>query len=219
MKILALDISGTYSSIALLSGDEVNTFTQTHERKHRPEWGELFSRIDFDSTKDFDSLSALAFAQGPGSYTALRITASFLKPIAVVKSLPLIPISNLKALAYEAAQWIDEEEAEILVTLEADQNESYFGAFAKSLTGIESVGQESVMSFEELDAYQSNSSSYFVGSGWPESIDKNLQYLSLAQPGAESVAALARLELETGKMFDPELANTVYLKTPEYQKK
>jgi tRNA threonylcarbamoyladenosine biosynthesis protein TsaB len=219
MKILALDISGTYSSIALLSGDEVNTFTQTHERKHRPEWGELFSRIDFDSTKDFDSLSALAFAQGPGSYTALRITASFLKPIAVVKSLPLIPISNLKALAYEAAQWIDEDEAEILVTLEADQNESYFGAFAKSLTGIESVGQESVMSFEELGAYQSNSSSYFVGSGWPESIGKNLQYLSLAQPGAESVAALARLELETGKMFDPELANPVYLKTPEYQKK
>ena len=219
MKILALDISGTYSSIALLSDDEVNTFTQTHERKHRPEWGELFSRIDFDSTKDFDSLNALAFAQGPGSYTALRITASFLKPIAVIKNLPLIPISNLKALAYEAAQWIDEDEAEILATLEADQNESYFGAFTKSLTGIESVGQESVMSFEELDAYQSNSSSYFVGSGWSESIDKNSQYLSLAQPGAESVAALARLELETEKMFDPELANPVYLKTPEYQKK
>jgi tRNA threonylcarbamoyladenosine biosynthesis protein TsaB len=219
MKILALDISGTYSSIALLSGDEVNTFTQTHERKHRPEWGELFSRIDFDSTKDFDSLSALALAQGPGSYTALRITASFLKAIAVVKNLPLIPISNLKALAYEAAQWIDEDEAEILVTLEADQNESYFGAFTKSLTGIESVGQESVMSFKELDAYQSNSSSYFVGSGWSESIDQHSQYLSLAQPGAESVAALAKLELETAKIFDPELANPVYLKMPEYQKK
>ena len=45
MKILAFDISGTYSSIALLNGNEVNAFTQTHERKHRPEWDELFSRI------------------------------------------------------------------------------------------------------------------------------------------------------------------------------
>jgi len=219
MKILALDISGTYSSIALLAGDEINTFTQTHERKLRPEWGELFSRIDFDTTTDFDSLDALAFAQGPGSYTALRITASFLKPIAVVKNLPLIPISNLKALAHEAAQWIDEDEAEILVALEAHQNESYFGVFTKSLTGIESVGQELVTSFEELDAYQSNSSSYFIGSGWSQTIDSHSRYLALAQAGAESVAALAKIELETGKTFDPELANPVYLKTPEYQKK
>ena len=134
MKILAFDISGTYSSIALLNGSEVNAFTQTHERKHRPEWGELFSRINFNSLKDFDALDALAFAQGPGSYTALRITASFLKPIAVIKNLPLIPISNLKSLAYEASQWIDADNASIVATIEADKNESYCGSFLKSST-------------------------------------------------------------------------------------
>ena len=78
MKILTFDISGTYSSIALLNGNEVNAFTQTHERKHRPEWDELFSRINFDSFKDFDTLDALAFAQGPGSYTALELQLHFL---------------------------------------------------------------------------------------------------------------------------------------------
>ena len=30
MKILSLDVSGNYSSIAMLDGDEVNSFTQTH---------------------------------------------------------------------------------------------------------------------------------------------------------------------------------------------
>ena len=132
MKILAFDISGTYSSIALLNENEVNTFTQTHERKNRPEWGELFSRIHFDTTIDFDSLDALAFAQGPGSYTALRITASFLKPIAVIKNLPLIPVSNLKSLAYEASQWIDSDEAFISVAIEADKNESYSTTILKN---------------------------------------------------------------------------------------
>ena len=39
------------------------------------------------------------------------------------------------------------------------------------------------------------------------------------KPGAESVAALAKNELETGSSFDPELANPVYLKPPEYHKK
>ena len=163
MKILAFDISGTYSSIALLNGNEVNAFTQTHERKHRPEWDELFSRINFDSFKDFDTLDALAFAQGPGSYTALRITASFLKPIAVIKNKPLIPISNLKSLAYEASQWIDSDNASIFAALEADKNESYFGSFSKSSISIEATAEESVLSMEELNSYETNSSFYFVG--------------------------------------------------------
>jgi tRNA A37 threonylcarbamoyladenosine modification protein TsaB len=77
MKILSFDVSGDYSSIALLNSDEVNSFTQTHERKKRPTWDELFSKVGFDSSKDFNGLNAIAFAQGPGSYTALRITASF----------------------------------------------------------------------------------------------------------------------------------------------
>ena len=219
MKILAFDISGTYSSIALLDGNEVNGFTQTHERKHRPEWDELFTRVNFDSLKDFDTLDALAFAQGPGSYTALRITASFLKSIAVIKNKPLIPVSNLKSLAYEASQWIDSDNASIAATIEADKNESYFGSFSKSSINIEATAEESVLSMEELSSYETNSSIYFVGSGWPKNIQDNSQYLSFAKPGAEAIAALAKSELETGKSFDPELANPVYLKTPEYQKK
>lgn len=219
MKILAFDISGTYSSIALLDGNEVNGFTQTHERKHRPEWDELFTRVNFDSLKDFDTLDALAFAQGPGSYTALRITASFLKSIAVIKNKPLIPVSNLKSLAYEASQWIDSDNASIAATIEADKNESYFGSFSKSSINIEATAEESVLSMEELSSYETNSSIYFVGSGWPKNIQDNSQYLSFAKPGAEAIAALAKSELETGKSFDPELANPVYLKTPEYKKK
>jgi tRNA threonylcarbamoyladenosine biosynthesis protein TsaB len=219
MKILALDISGTYSSIALLDGNEVNGFTQTHERKHRPEWDELFSRINFDSSKDFETLAALAFAQGPGSYTALRITASFLKPIAVIKNLPLIPVSNLKSLAYEASQWIDSDEASISVAIEADKNESYWGSFTKSSTNIKATSKESVISMEELRLCKGDSSHYFVGSGWPKSIQENSQFLTLAKPGAESVAVLAKNELQTGSSFDPELANPVYLKTPKYHKK
>ena len=219
MKILAFDISGTYSSIALLDGNEVNGFTQTHERKHRPEWDELFTRVNFDSLKDFDTLDALAFAQGPGSYTALRITASFLKSIAVIKNKPLIPVSNLKSLAYEASQWIDSDNASIIAAIEADKNESYFGSFSKSSINIESTAEESVLSMEELSSYETNSSIYFVGSGWPKNIQDNSQYLSFAKPGAEAIAALAKSELETGKSFDPELANPVYLKTPEYKKK
>jgi tRNA A37 threonylcarbamoyladenosine modification protein TsaB len=105
------------------------------------------------------------------------------------------------------------------VAIEADKNESYFGSFSKSSINIEATAKESVLSMEELSSYETNSSFYFVGTGWPQNIQDNPQYLSLVKPGAEAVAALAKHELEAGKSFDPELANPVYLKTPEYQKK
>ena len=73
MKILAFDISGTYSSIALLNGNEVNAFTQTHERKHRPEWDELFSRINLDSFKDFDTVEIETFNSFAISFSVIRL--------------------------------------------------------------------------------------------------------------------------------------------------
>ena len=161
MKILSFDVSGDYSSIALLNSDEVNSFTQTHERKKRPNWDELFSKVGFDSSKDFNGLNAIAFAQGPGSYTALRITASFLKAIAVVKILPLIPISNLKAIAHEASYWINESEVIIFVTIKADQNECYFGSFKKTSKGIEIKEEESIMSMEDIYKTAKKKNVYF----------------------------------------------------------
>ena len=75
MKILSLDVSGNYSSISLLHDDEVNTFTQTHDRKERPDWDKLFKSIGFDSKEGFENLDGLAFACGPGSYTCLLYTS------------------------------------------------------------------------------------------------------------------------------------------------
>ena len=219
MKILSVDVSGKYSSISLLNSDEVNTFSQTHDRKDRPDWDMLFSRINFDTKEDFNNLDALAFARGPGSYTALRITASFLKAIAVVKELPLIPISNLQSLAKEATHWVDESSAKILVAIEADINESYFCSYQKDADGIIATDEESVQSMEALSQYEDQTEFYFAGTGWPESVRTNEKFLPFAVGSSESVAILAMQELSSNKTFEPENANPVYLKTPEYQKK
>ena len=145
MNILSFDVSGNYSSISQLNNDEVNTFTQTHDRKDRPDWDKLFLRIGFDSKVDFEKLDALAFACGPGSYTALRITASFLKAIAEVKKLPLIPISSLESIAQEASHWIDDAEAKIYVAIEADAKESYFCSYEKNNNKLNPIEEEDVI--------------------------------------------------------------------------
>ena len=218
MKILSLDVSGNYSSISLLNDDEVNTFTQTHDRKDRPDWDKLFSSIGFDSTKDFDSLDGMAFARGPGSYTALRITASFLKAIAEVKKLPLIAISNLESIAHEASNWIDKIETKIYVAIEADTNESYFCSYHKNDHQLNPISAEGLLQMEELSDLLNKDDCYFAGTGWPKAAENNPQFLSQALGSAEPIATIAKTRLETGEIFLPENANPVYLKTPDYKK-
>ena len=218
MKILSLDVSGNYSSISLLNDDEVNTFTQTHDRKDRPDWDKLFSSIGFDSTKDFDSLDGMAFARGPGSYTALRITASFLKAIAEVKKLPLIAISNLESIAHEASNWIDKIETKIYVAIEADTNESYFCSYQKNDHQLNPISAEGLLQMEELSDLLNKDDCYFAGTGWPKAAENNPQFLSQAIGSAEPIATIAKTRLETGEIFLPENANPVYLKTPDYKK-
>ena len=218
MKILSFDVSGNYSSISFLNNEEVNTFTQTHDRKERPDWDKLFESIGFDSNKGFDELNGIAFACGPGSYTALRITASFLKAIAEVKKLPLVPISNLESIAKEASNWINENEAKIFVTIEADANESYFCSYEKNNDEVCAIEEESVITMDLLLKMLDEEGRYFAGTGWPNSIEKHPNFLSQAIGGAESVAIIAKKKLEIYKDFPPEDANPVYLKTPEYKK-
>ena len=218
MKILSLDVSGNYSSISMLNDDEVNTFTQTHDRKDRPDWDKLFSSIGFDSTKDFDSLDGMAFARGPGSYTALRITASFLKAIAEVKKLPLIAISNLESIGHEASNWIDKIETKIYVAIEADTNESYFCSYQKNDHQLNPISAEGLLQMEELSDLLNKDDCYFAGTGWPKAAENNPQFLSQALGSAEPIATIAKTRLETGEIFLPENANPVYLKTPDYKK-
>jgi tRNA threonylcarbamoyladenosine biosynthesis protein TsaB len=218
MKILYLVFSGNYSSISLLNNDEVNTFTQTHARKDRPDWDKLFSSISFNSKVDFDGLDGLAFACGPGSYTALRITASFLKAIAEVKKLPLIAISNLESIAHEASHWVDEIEAKIYVAIEADTNESYFCGYQKNNHQLNLISPEGLLQMDELSDLLKKDDCYFAGTGWPKAAENNPQFLSQALGSAEPIATIAKMRLETGESYLPENANPVYLKTPDYKK-
>ena len=218
MKILSFDVSGNYSSISFLNNEEVNTFMQTDDRKERPDWDKLFESIGFDSDEGFDVLNGIAFACGPGSYTALRITASFLKAIAEIKKLPLVPISNLESIAKESSYWINENKAKIFVTIEADANGSYFCSYEKNNDEVLAIEEESVIKMNHLLKILDEEDCYFAGSGWPEQIEKQPNFLSQAIGSAESIAIIAKKKLETNQDFLPEDANPVYLKTPDYKK-
>ena len=165
MKILAFDIGSNYSSIALHDDCNINSFTVSASPRQRPDWGYLFSKLELIPNQILDSLDGLAYANGPGSYTALRSTAVFLKAIAYTKNIPIFPISNLEALAWQAKDWMDSFPAEINVALNAAQGKFYQGSYRLSSQNIETVSSPKICSSEELEKIASKEK-ILVGEGW-----------------------------------------------------
>ena len=94
MKILAIKSSGDRTGISLMLDDEINSFTMDHDRKDRPNWDMFLDYIGHKKIFNLSEIDLFAFENNQNSFTATRITASFLKGIATALKKPLILIEN-----------------------------------------------------------------------------------------------------------------------------
>ena len=94
MKILAIKSSGDRTGIGLMLNDEINSFTMDHDRKDRPNWDMFLDNIGHKKIFNLSEIDLFAFENNQNSFTATRITASFLKGIAIALKKPLISIED-----------------------------------------------------------------------------------------------------------------------------
>ena len=94
MKILAIKSSGDRTGISLMLNDEINSFTMDHDRKDRPNWDMFLDNIGHKKIFNLSEIDLFAFENNQNSFTATRITASFLKGIAIALNKPLISIED-----------------------------------------------------------------------------------------------------------------------------
>lgn len=215
MKILGIDLASNYSSIALQEDDEINCFTQMHDLRERPSWDDLFTGIGFAVSKEFSSLDAIAFANGPGSYTALRNVSTFLKPIAFVHKLPLVPISSLKSFAMASYDYMEDPSKNLYIAIDAQKGSYYYEGFTFHNGIPKSIEREQVLNQESLITKLNGG--YYAGTPWKD-FASQIELLALATPHAGSVCKLASLEDFKKNMFDPADANPVYLEPLTFKK-
>lgn len=102
-KILNIETSTSVCSVALSDNGEVFAIEETHQANSHSEKLSLY--IDDVINKSgikLSQLDAIAVSCGPGSYTGLRIGVSAAKGLCFGLDIPLIAISSLKAMAWEA---------------------------------------------------------------------------------------------------------------------
>ena len=124
MKLLAFDTSNQALSLAILEDEHLLAQTTLNIKKNHsitlmPAIDFLMNSLDMKPT----DLDRIAVAQGPGSYTGLRIAVATAKTLAHTLKIELVGVSSLLALVPEQAEGL------VIPVMDARRNNVYAGFY------------------------------------------------------------------------------------------
>lgn len=100
MNVLGIDTSNLVLSIALVDDERLRgEYTTNMKKNHSIRLMPALDRLMADLEMVPDELNGIAVAEGPGSYTGVRIGVTAAKSLAWALGVPLIGVSSLKAMA------------------------------------------------------------------------------------------------------------------------
>jgi len=126
VKILALETSTEYCSIALWQDGEVTSTSVNVGQKHSEVIIEMLDGLMSASGTLLGQLDGIAFGAGPGSFTGVRIACGVAQGLALGTDLPVVGISTLLALAENSGK------NKVITALDARMAEVYFAAYEKN---------------------------------------------------------------------------------------
>lgn len=136
MKLLGIDSSGLVASVAIVKdaitvAEYTVNYKKTHSQTLLPMLDELKRMTELDLT----SLDAIAVAEGPGSFTGLRIGSATAKGLGLALALPIIPVPTVDALAYN----LYGSDKLICPLMDARRNQVYTGLYTFQLNSADSA--------------------------------------------------------------------------------
>jgi tRNA threonylcarbamoyladenosine biosynthesis protein TsaB len=216
VKLLAIDTATEQCSVALLVGEScIDRCVQT-ARGHADLVLPMVQELLAEAGLNIAQLDAIAFGRGPGAFTGVRIAIGVAQGLAYAVERPLLPISDLAAVAQQGATELATG-ARILVCMDARMGEVYAGEFAVAADGlVMPVAAERVCAPEQVQVPAAELT-MALGTGLRAYPPLGTRYVQLklideALPRATEVAQLALRDWHAGLAVSPELAAPVYLR-------
>lgn len=224
MKILALDTATENCSAALLIEGVVLTREEFLGRGHAARILSMVCELLEEAGVKLPALDAVAFGRGPGAFTGVRLAASVTQGLAFGSGLPVVPVSDLRALAQRA---LNEDTAleHVLVCTDARMREVYCGAFERGRDGLAlSVDPERVTTPEAVgvpEHWSEDERARALGAGsgfaaYPAMAQALARRLGGVReqlwPRAREIAQLAEVEAAAQHTLSPAQALPVYLR-------
>ncbi len=216
MKILALDTATENCSAALWIDGSVRDLCRQTPREHAALILGMIDQLLAEAGMRLQHLDAIAFGRGPGSFTGVRLAAAVTQGLAFAADLPVLPVSNLRALA--ALGFLSAPAAEYAhCCADARMGEVYHAIYGRNcrLIGVEQVLPPSSVAW----GLPANATAVAVGqgfaaysrlaemapSGWAVSLPGAL-------PRARDIVSLAAEDLQLGLAVPAVQAQPVYLR-------
>lgn len=224
MKILAIDTSTEACSASLYVGDDVSDTNvisryQLAPREHSRLILKMIDELLSEAEIPVNTLDAIAFGCGPGSFMGLRIAAGVVQGIAFAHDIPVIPVSTLKATAQCAYE--DTGSQHVLAAIDARMDEVYWAAYSLKDNRWILHGEETVISPDKISLPDQSGECWLgAGTGWASYQDRLLKavncqlptILTDCFPSAEAIVKLAVDELRIGNTVSAAEALPVYIR-------
>ena len=137
MNLLAIDTSTDFCSVAASRGEAL--FSR-HERAGRRQAETILGMVDevlAEARIELAQIDGIAYGEGPGSFTGLRIAAGVTQGLALARGIGVIGVGSLLALSEEAAK--DAASGRVIACLDAHMGEVYHAAYRRAGAGWEEV--------------------------------------------------------------------------------
>lgn len=162
--ILIIETSETTCSVCLSKGTAVIAEKQhTEANSHATVLAVMVQEMFQENNLKPNELNAVAISAGPGSYTGLRIGASFAKGICFVNQIPLIAISTLKAMAIGFISCKKNNNKLLCPMIDARRMEVYTAVFNEKFENI--LPEQPLVLHEESTSIFDIENTVFFGSG------------------------------------------------------
>jgi len=160
MKVLAMDTSNPTMAVAIMEDQKIlgqlqTMVNKTHSKTLMPAIDFLMKSVGLTPA----DLDRIAVAQGPGSYTGLRIGVTTAKTLANTLSIDLVGISSLKTIA---ANCIDEQDW-IVPIFDARRENVYAGIYQWKKHKLINILEDQHISLENLLDQLKDQPCRFVG--------------------------------------------------------
>lgn len=159
MNLLAIDSSSDYLVLGLASPNGFFSWTSATGRQH----GELLiqevPKLLQKSGLTFKEIHGIALGRGPGSFTGLRIGASFVQAIAFAYRIPVIMPDSLLALAASSGH------DKVIVAIKARMGEIYHAIYQRDNSQWQVMSAPAVFPVEDAP-FPKESGYAAAGNGW-----------------------------------------------------
>jgi tRNA threonylcarbamoyladenosine biosynthesis protein TsaB len=149
--VIVLGIETATPQVGVAIGGHEGVLASFHSARSRRHAETLAPAVRFVSDQagiDLDEISVIAVDVGPGLFTGLRVGLAAAKAMAFALSVPMIPVSSLDLVAFQA-RWT---ERLIVSTIDARRGEVFHASYRRVPGGIQRVSEALVEPPEDLAA-------------------------------------------------------------------